>query len=558
MKKYKNFALLGFIFVSSFLGASYSLSQKEKVELAGFADIFTKQKSEPRIEIRRDEIEKYKKDEERLKKNSEKNLEQKPEKHFEQNLEIKNFEKVGFADLTEKLMPSVVSIITTKKVDHKAHISMGDKDVRDFLDRFFSSPFGGGASPFGEKGEREEKPANPHANKEMTFGSGFVISADGYIVTNNHVIEDADEISVKFSDDKQLKAKLIGADELIDLALLKVTPKNSLDFVSFGDSDLVKIGHWAIAIGNPFGLGGSVSTGVVSAIARDINAGPYDNFIQTDASINRGHSGGPLFNAIGDVIGINTAIISPSGGNVGIGFSIPSNLAVPILNDLKEGKKIKRGYLGIKIQALNQEMADALSLSEPSGALVAEVIKDSPADQAGLQVGDLILEFNDIKIKSMRQLPRLVAVTPIDSIATMKLISQGRDKIVKIKILENKELNNLKDQKNPNKKKEVEPKKYESKEFKDYGLSIADLSEEVKQQFKIDKSISSGVVIVDVKNDSPCADVGLMKKDIITQVNQETVTSIQDFETKIKGKKTILFLVNRGGIIMFVSPTLEK
>ena len=546
MKKYKNFALLGFIFVSSFLGASYSLSQKEKVELVGFADIFTKQKTEPKIEIRRDDLEKSEKSDQKLEKNSDKNA------------EIKNFERVGFADLTEKLMPSVVSIITTKKVDHKAHSPIGDRDLKDFLDRFFSSPFGGGSSPFAEKGEREEKPANPQANKEMTFGSGFVISADGYIVTNNHVIEDADEISVKFSDDKQLKAKLIGADELIDLALLKVTPKNLLDCVYFGDSDLVKIGHWAIAIGNPFGLGGSVSAGVVSAIARDINAGPYDNFIQTDASINRGHSGGPLFNSVGDVIGINTAIISPSGGNVGIGFSIPSNLAVPILNDLKEGKKIKRGYLGVKIQALNQEMADALGLSEPSGALVAEVIKDSPSDQAGLQVGDLILEFNDIKIKSMRQLPRLVAVTPIDSIATMKLISQGKEKIIKIKILENKEANNLKGQKNTNKKKEVEPQKYESKEFKDYGLSIADLSEGVRQQMKIDKSVSSGVVIVDVQNDSPCADVGLMKKDVITQVNQEGLMSIQDFETKIKGKKTILLLVNRGGIMMFVSPTLEK
>jgi serine protease Do len=540
MKKYKNFALLGFIFVSSFLGAGYSLSQKEKVELAGFTDIFNKQKDDQKIEIKKE--------------NSDNN-----QKDIEKITEIKNFEKSGFSDLTEKLMPSVVSVITVKKIDQKNQVTgmMVDKDLKDFLDRFFSSPFG---APFndGRGGEHEEKPLNPQVNKEMTFGSGFVISADGYIVTNNHVIENADEISIKFSDDKQLKAKLIGSDELIDLALLKVTPKNSLDFVSFGDSDLVKIGQWAIAIGNPFGLGGSVSIGVVSAIARDINAGPYDNFIQTDAAINRGHSGGPLFNAIGDVVGINTAIISPSGGNVGIGFAIPSNLAVPILNNLKEGKKTKRGYLGVKVQALNQEMADALGLNEPYGALVAEIMKDSPAEQAGLQVGDLILEFNDVKIKSMRQLPRLVAVTPIDSIATMKLISKSQEKIIKIKILESKELSNSKDIKNPNRKKEVENQKFESKEFKDWGISITDLTDEIKYQFKIDKNVSSGVIITDVRNDSPAANVGLMKRDVILQLNQEDVKSIHEFETKIRRKKTILLLVNRNGAIMFVSPTLEK
>jgi serine protease Do len=534
MKNYKNLALLGFILTSSFLGAGYSLSQKEKVELTGFTDIFNKQKDEQRIEVKTNNI-----------------------TNIEKINNEKNFEKNGFADLTEKLMPSVVSIITTKKIDQKNHGQVVDKDLKDFLDRFFSSPFG---SPFhdGRGGiEKEEKNSNPYPNKEMTFGSGFVISPDGYIVTNNHVIEDADEISVKFNDEKQLKAKLIGSDELTDLALLKVTPKNNLQFVSFGDSDIVKIGHWAIAIGNPFGLGGSVSIGVISAIARDINAGPYDNFIQTDASINRGHSGGPLFNSIGDVIGINTAIISPSGGNVGIGFSIPSNLAVPILNNIKEGKKIKRGYLGVKVQALNQEMADALGLNEPYGALIAEVMKDSPAEHSGLQVGDLILEFNDVKIKSMRQLPRLVAVTPIDSIATMKVISRGQEKTIKIKILENKELINTKNTKNI-KKKEIENQKYESKNFKDYGFSISDLSDEIKQQFKIDKNISSGVIVVDVKNDSPSANVGLMKRDIILQVNQEEIKNINDFESKIKGKKTILLLINRNGMMIFLSPTLEK
>ncbi len=535
MKKYKNFLLLGFIVVSSLCGAGYSMHQKEKIESIGFADLFNKQKDTPKIEIKKDEG-----------------------VAIEKANEVKNFEKSGFADLTEQLMPSVVSIITTKKVDVRSQsgMQMQDKDLKDFLERFFSSPFG---SPFGEnrnenRSEREDK--QPQQNKEMTFGSGFVISDDGYIVTNNHVIEDADEISVKFGDDKQLKAKLIGSDDLIDLALLKVSPKEKLKFVSFGDSDNLKIGNWAIAIGNPFGLGGSVSVGVVSAISRDINAGPYDNFIQTDAAINRGHSGGPLFNAIGDVIGINTAIISPSGGNVGIGFAIPSNLAVPILNNLKDGIKTKRGYIGVKVQALSQEMADALDLDEPYGALVAEVVKDSPAEIAGLQVGDLILEFNDIKIKNMRQLPRLVSMTPIDSVASMKVISRGKEKIVKIKILENKDLGAKSNKKDARKK--IEDQKFESKELKDYGFSIVDLNDDSRKFFHVNQNIESGVVIADVKNNSPAGDVGLIKKDVIVQVNQKDVKSMAEFENEIKGKKTILLLVNRGGVTMFVSLTIEK
>ena len=280
---------------------------------------------------------------------------------------------VGFADLAEKLTPAVVNISTSQTVEQRRSRGPGQPPFDRFFEDFFNQRRGGGKAP---------------SQKVSSLGSGFVVDPKGIIITNNHVIEEADEITVTFSDGSKLDAELIGRDPKTDLAVLKVSSKKRLPYVPLGDSDKARVGDWVIAIGNPFGLGGSLSAGVISAINRDINAGPYDSFIQTDAAINRGNSGGPLFNMKGEVIGVNSAIISPSGGSVGIGFSIPSNLAKTVTAQLQNFGETRRGWLGVRIQQVTDELADGLSLGAARGALVSEISPDGPAEKGGVKVGD--------------------------------------------------------------------------------------------------------------------------------------------------------------------------
>ncbi|MEL6481195.1 MAG: Do family serine endopeptidase, partial [Pseudomonadota bacterium] len=323
----------------------------------------------------------------------------------------------SFADLAERLSPAVVNISTAQKVEQAER---GEQQVPE------GTPFEDLFRDFFERG----RPQGPR--QVQSLGSGFVISAEGYVVTNNHVIEEADEITVNFADGSSLPAELVGTDPKTDIALLKIEPTQPLEFVKFGDSEASRVGDWVLAIGNPFGLGGSVSAGIISARDRNINAGPYDDFIQTDAAINRGNSGGPLFNLDGEVIGVNTAIISPTGGSIGIGFAVPSAIAENVVAQLQEFGQTKRGWLGVRIQTVNDELAEALGLDRPQGALVADVTSEGPAEEGGIEAGDVILKFDGKDISEMRDLPRIVAETAVGSTVRVVVFRKGKTQSVKV------------------------------------------------------------------------------------------------------------------------------
>ena len=344
------------------------------------------------------------------------------------------------ANLVSELSPAVVNVFTTqveKKPQSQPPPPVPFDDIPpQFRDFFKNMPPG---FPFG--GPQDNAPRNKEAPQAL--GSGFVIDDSGYIVTNHHVISQATEIKVKFQNEKELKAKLIGKDQLTDLALLKVESKEPLPFVSFADSDKARVGHSVIAIGNPFGLGGSVTSGIISAFNRDINSGPYDSFIQTDASINKGNSGGPLFNLKGEVVGINSAIFSPTGGSVGIGFSIPANLAKPIIAQLKKFGKTQRGWLGVRIQEITPDIAKSLGLKKDEGVLISMVNPGEPAEKAGILAGDVIVEFNGKKIKNVRSLQRTVAESAVSSSATVKVWRNKKITKLTVKLGELENFNNL-------------------------------------------------------------------------------------------------------------------
>jgi len=453
----------------------------------------------------------------------------------------------SFADLAERVLPAVVNISTTQVVPR------GDGVIPDMPQFPPGSPF---EEFFKDFFDRQGRPDAP-PRRVTSLGSGFVIDPSGFIVTNNHVIKDADEIVVRFQDETTLVAKIIGHDNKTDVALLKVDSDKPLPALKFGDSDASRVGDWVIAIGNPFGLGGSVTAGIISARKRDINSGPYDEFLQTDASINKGNSGGPMVNLDGDVVGINTAIFSPSGGSVGIGFAVPSSLAATIVDQLRKYGRTRRGWLGVRIQTVTDEIAESLSLGEARGALVASVTEGGPAATAGIEPGDIVLTFDGRPVPKMRQLPRVVAETEIDKSVPVEVWRKGKLQTVMVKVGELEE-------------SEVETAEGRPEEgggpgaakVAALGIAAAAVDDELRRRFGLAESIK-GVVITEVDPAGPGAEKDLKPGDVIVEVNQEAVASPAEVARKAaeaegSGRKSVLLLVDRKGDLRFVAVMVGK
>ena len=426
----------------------------------------------------------------------------------------------SFADLAEKLIPSVVNISTTQT-------------IRTTSNQFpFQFPPG---SPFEEMFKDFQRPTE---RKASSLGSGFIISKEGIIITNNHVIQDAEDILVKVNS-KEYKAKVIGSDRYSDIAVLKIETTDTFVPVNFGDSDKARVGDWVVAIGNPFGLGGTVTSGIISARNRDINLTRYDDFIQTDASINQGNSGGPLFNLKGEVIGINTAIIAPGqAGSIGIGFAIPANAASNVIDQLIKFGETRRGWLGVRIQEVTKEIAEVEKLKEPSGALVASVSEKSPADKSGLKAGDIILELDGKKINSTRELVKVVASTKVGKSVIIKVWRNKRlisKKLTLGRLESSKEFKSAKKLPTKNTETEIETLK----------IVVRDLNEEDIKKRNLPKN-SKGILIVEMSNRSPLARF-LSVNDIILEVQKTPVSSetIDQFVKNIikKGEQTLLLTI---------------
>lgn len=446
----------------------------------------------------------------------------------------------SFAEQAERLLPSVVNISSTQKVDPDMQMM---PDMPQFPE---GSPFQEFFDEFMEQNGNGMMPPLPQAS----LGSGFIIdAAKGLIVTNNHVIRDADKVRVTLHDDTTLDAKILGVDDKTDLAVLQVKPNAAMRAVTFGDSDKMRVGDWVLAIGNPFGLGGTVTSGIISARKRDINAGPYDDFIQTDASINRGNSGGPMFNLKGDVIGINTAIFSPSGGSVGIGFAIPSNLAKPVIDQLVKYGKTRRGWIGVRIQSVTDEIAQTLGLPKMEGALVASVAIKGPAAEAGLRSGDIILEFGGQKITAMRNLPRLVAESEIGATVPVKFWREGKLLNTSLKVEE------MVDEAPPETtgklgKTDI-PGKVPGLSIPELKLQLGMLTEMDRRNFGIPEN-AKGVLILDVAANSEAAEKGIQAGDVIVEINQQRLTEPTEVKELIarsrkEGNSNILILLDMGG-----------
>ena len=393
----------------------------------------------------------------------------------------------------------------------------------------------------------------------MALGSGFIIDPAGYIVTNNHVIEGADEITVTLHDGTSLKAKLIGHDERTDVALLKVESDTPLPAVPFADSDTARVGDWVLAIGNPFGLGGSVTAGIVSARGRDIRQGPYDDFIQTDAAINRGNSGGPLFNMDGQVIGINTAIYSPSGGSIGIGFSIPANMARQVVAQLRDFGHAKRGWLGVQIQQVTPDIADGLGLHPARGAMVASVTDDGPAAKAKIHGGDVILKFNGSDVKEMRSLPRAVAETEIGKLVPVVVWRGGKEVTLQASIAELPEdVQKASATPAPATRKPSDA----AVAVSGLGMKVAPISAELRSKYSIGAD-QKGVVVTDITANGPAAARGLKAGDVVVEVQQESVSSPQDVQDRVEryrkmNRKTVLMLVQNSDGLRWVPIALTS
>jgi serine protease Do len=467
----------------------------------------------------------------------------------------------GIADIAEKVIDAVVNISTSQTVEAKGggegrgampQLPPGSP-FEEFFDDFFKNRRGPGGSPKGGDRGSELQP-----RKTNSLGSGFIVDPSGIVVTNNHVIADADEINVIMNDGTKIKAELVGVDKKTDLAVLKFKPVKPLVAVKFGDSDKLRLGEWVIAIGNPFSLGGTVTAGIVSARNRDINSGPYDSYIQTDAAINRGNSGGPLFNLDGEVIGVNTLIISPSGGSIGIGFAVPSKTVVGVVDQLRQFGELRRGWLGVRIQQVTDEIAESLNIKPARGALIAGVEEKGPAKPAGIEPGDIVVKFDGKDIKEPKDLSRVVADTAVGKEVEVVIIRKGAEETRKVT------LGRLDDgdkavQASAKTKDEPAEKPVTQKAL---GLDLATLSKDLRTRYKIKDSVK-GVVITSVDGTSDAADKRLSAGEVIVEVAQEAVSNAAEVKKRVDqlkkdGKKSVLLLVaNADGELRFVALSVQ-
>lgn len=467
----------------------------------------------------------------------------------------------SFADLAEKLLPTVVNVATEQEATQTNGRRRGGRPTlppgspfQDFFDEFFDN------QRRGENGDNDRSNRNDDENDERrpaplsrSLGSGFIVDSEGYIVTNNHVIGEATKITVTLSDGEELEATLVGRDALLDVALLKVEADHPLPAVKWGSSGVIRVGDWIMAIGNPYGLGGSVTAGIISALERDINAGPYDFFIQTDASINRGNSGGPMFNMDGEVIGMNTMIFSPTGGNIGIGFAIPSDQAKRVVDQLREFGRTKRGWIGVSIQPVTEDVAASLGLEKAEGAIVGSVVPGGPSDKAGVEPGDIILTFDGEAIKTSNELPRVVSSTPVNKTVKVRIVRKGRAQVIELTTGELEAQNQLvASAADP----DVQP---EAAAVTDrvLGMRLAPLDGAAREQYEVPDDVH-GVVIAGLSRSSEAALRGLRRGDVIVEVNQAHVDGAVEIKLQVEAareaeRRAILLRIYRQGAFLHVA-----
>jgi serine protease Do len=452
----------------------------------------------------------------------------------------------SLADLAEKLLDGVVNISTTQRVARRPNVPVPrvpeGSPFQDFFDELF---------PDGE--------GEPGPRTRNSLGSGFVLDASGIIVTNNHVISDADEVNVNFADGTKLSAEIIGRDPKTDIAVLRVEPEKPLTALAMGNSDSARIGDWVMAIGNPFGFGRTVTVGIISAIGRDINSGPYDNFIQTDASINKGNSGGPLFDMEGRVIGINTAIISPTGGSIGLGFSIPANLAKGVIDDLVEFGETRRGWLGVQIQSVTDEIAESLGLDKARGALVGDVVENGPAESAGIKPGDVILSFDNRPVDEMRELPKIVADTDVGKTVDVVVLRKGEEQILQV------EVGRLEDSERQLASVETEEGEESSARVETetvLGLTLKPITDQVRDEESIEPGVE-GLLITGVTAGSNAEDKEVAAGDVLIEIQQEPVTTPEEAVDRVASlkeegrKRALLMISTKSGDLRFVVVKIE-
>jgi serine protease Do len=455
----------------------------------------------------------------------------------------------SFADLAEELQDSVVYISTAQNVSVANRAPTPDEPEEEESDEFFEEFF-------------DDAPGTENPSRRVeSLGSGFIVDASGFIVTNNHVIADADEIIANMADGRKLTAEVVGRDEKTDLALLKVESPVPLKAARLGRSQSLRVGEWVMAIGNPFGFGGSVSVGIVSALDRDINSGPYDHFIQTDAAINRGNSGGPLFNLAGEAIGINTAIMSPSGGSIGIGFAVPTEIAVPVIEQLREYGEVRRGWIGVRIQEVTEEFAETLGLDSPKGALIAGVTPGGPAEEAGLKAGDVVLRFDGRDIGTMRSLPQIVAGTAPETEAEIVVLREGEEMSLDIAVGLLEDETTLASAEPDDAGEDAEPDAATASAMS-FGLTLGELTQDARRIYSIDPDVK-GVLITAVETGSEAEKEAIQVGEVIVQVSHEPVAEPEDVTSRLEAMRTegrrrvMLLIAGAAQKLRFVSLNLD-